>query len=58
MDIRPIGSEADYYRALGEIAQHFDHEPGPGTPAADRFNVLAALIEAYEANQWPISHAC
>ena len=58
MDIRPIGSEADYDRALGEIAQYFEHEPEPGTPAAERFNMLASLIEAYEANKWPISHSC
>jgi len=29
-------------------------EPKPGTPAADRFDVLAALIAEYEARHWPI----
>ena len=57
MDIRPIRNEADYDWALAEIEQYFDNEPAPGTPAADRFEVLADLIEAYEARHWPIGPA-
>jgi HTH-type transcriptional regulator/antitoxin HigA len=52
MGIRPLNSEADYEWALQEIEQHFDAEPG--TPEAARFDVLAALIEHYEARHWPI----
>lgn len=55
MDIRPLRNEADYDWALKEIAQYFEHEPKRGTPQADRFDVLAALIEAYEAKHWPIA---
>ena len=54
MDIRPIKTEVDYDWALAEIAPYFEHEPAPGTPEAARFDVLAALIEAYEAHVWPI----
>lgn len=54
MDIRPIRNEADYDAALAEIEQYFEHEPEPGTPQADRFDVLATLIEAYEREHWPI----
>ena len=54
MDIRPIRSEADYDAALTEIEQHFDQEPDPGSPEADRFDVLAALIGAYEQKHWSI----
>jgi HTH-type transcriptional regulator/antitoxin HigA len=54
MDIRPITSEPDYDWALAEIEQYFDRTPEPGTPEADRFDVLAALIEHYEARSWPI----
>ena len=50
----PIRNERDYGRALKEIAVHFEREPRCGSPAADRFDVLAALIEAYEAKRWPI----
>lgn len=54
MDIRPIRTETDYESALREIEPYFDQEPEPGSPEADRFDVLAALIEAYEREHWPI----
>ncbi|HEX3808576.1 MAG TPA: transcriptional regulator [Rhizomicrobium sp.] len=54
MDIRPLRSEKDYNWALKQIEQYFDDQPKRGTPAADRFDVLAALIEAYEAAHWPV----
>jgi HTH-type transcriptional regulator/antitoxin HigA len=54
MDIRPLNTEADYEWALKEVEQYFDNEPAPGTPAAARFDVLAALIDHYEARHWPI----
>ena len=55
MNIRPIRSEADYDWALKEIEPYFEHEPKRGTPEADRFDVLATLIDAYEAKHWPIA---
>lgn len=54
MEIRAIRNEKDYDWALAEIAGYFDEEPRPGTAAAERFDVLAALIEAYENRRWPI----
>ncbi len=54
MDIRPIKTEADYEWALKEVEQYFEDEPTPGTPEAERFDVLSTLIEAYEAKAWPI----
>lgn len=54
IDIRPIKSEKDYDWALKEIEPYFEHEPRKGTPEADRFDILATLIEAYEARRWPI----
>jgi HTH-type transcriptional regulator/antitoxin HigA len=54
MDVRPIRTEADYDRTLAEIAPYFQREPEPGTPEADRFDVLATLIAAYEREHWPI----
>lgn len=54
MDIRPLKSEADYDWALREIERYFDQEPEAGTLDADRFDVLASLIEGYEAKHWPI----
>lgn len=57
MDIRPIRTEGDYDWALKEIELYFEKEPEPGTSEGDRFDVLAALIEAYEAKRWPIEPA-
>ena len=52
MDIRPVRSEADYREALTEAERLWDAEPG--TPEGDRVEVLATLIEAYEAARYPI----
>lgn len=53
-NVRPIRTEADYNWALAEIARYFEREPEPGSAEGDRFDVLAALIEGYEAKRWPI----
>jgi HTH-type transcriptional regulator / antitoxin HigA len=52
--IRPIRSEADYDAALDEIEPYFENEPKPGTPEADRFDLLGLVIEDYERKRWPI----
>lgn len=54
MDIRPIRTEDDYDWALAEIAPYFDAVPEKGTADADRFDVLADLISAYETKHHPI----
>ncbi len=53
-NVRPIRNETDYDWALKEIARYFEREPEPSSPDGDRFDVLAALIEGYEAKRWPI----
>ena len=52
--IRPLHSEADYDVALNKIERYFENEPKPGTPEADRFDLLALIIEDYERKRWPI----
>lgn len=54
MDIRPIRNEEDYAWALGEIERYFEDQPEPGSAEADRFDVLADLIEAYENRIFPV----
>lgn len=49
MNVRPIRAEDDLTWALAEIAPYFERRPEPETADADRFDVLATLIEAYEA---------
>ena len=52
--IRPLRSEVDYDAALKEIERYFEDEPKPGTQEADRFDLLALIIEDYERKRWPI----
>jgi HTH-type transcriptional regulator / antitoxin HigA len=52
--IRPLHSEADYDAALNEIERYFENEPKVGTPDADRFDLLALIVEDYERKRWPI----
>jgi HTH-type transcriptional regulator/antitoxin HigA len=52
MEIRPIRSEADYRAALTEIERLWNAEPG--SSEEDRVEVLATLVEAYEAQHHPI----
>ena len=50
--IRPIRNEEDYETALEEIEALW--EATPGTPEADRLDLLVMLVEAYEAEHYPI----
>jgi len=52
MTLRPIRNEEDYETALEEIEALWVAEPD--TPAADRLDVLVMLVEAYEAEHYPI----
>lgn len=54
MEIRPIRTAEDHDWALTEVARYFDDPPVPGSPEADRFDVLSDLIEAYEAKHHPV----
>ena len=47
-NIRPLRTDDDLAWAVSEIEQYFIKEPEPGSADADRFDVLAALIEVYE----------
>ncbi|AWM31887.1 helix-turn-helix domain-containing protein [Hymenobacter nivis] len=50
--IKPIRTEADHCAALARVETIFQAEPGE--PAFDELDVLATLIEAYEARHHPI----
>lgn len=54
MEIRPIRSEVDYETALAEIAMLMGDDPMPGTPGGDRLDVLVILVQAYEAQHYPV----
>ncbi|MCB0104522.1 MAG: hypothetical protein KDE53_01395 [Caldilineaceae bacterium] len=52
MTLRPIRNEEDYETALEEIEALWEAEAG--TPEADRLEILVMLVEAYEAEHYPI----
>jgi HTH-type transcriptional regulator/antitoxin HigA len=52
MDIKPIKTNSDYEAALKEIERLFNAEPG--TPDADRLEVISTLVEAYEDEYYSI----
>jgi HTH-type transcriptional regulator/antitoxin HigA len=54
VQIRPLRSEADYEAAVDAIERYFERQPAPGTSEADRFDLLALVIEDYEKKRWPI----
>jgi HTH-type transcriptional regulator / antitoxin HigA len=52
MEIKPIRTKADYERAVAEIQRLWGARPG--TPEADRLDILATLVDAYEEKHFPI----
>ena len=52
IDMKPIRSEADYESALEDVAALWG--AAGGTPEGDRLDVLATLIDAYEARHHPM----
>lgn len=54
MNIHPIRTQSDYKAALRELSVYFNNEPEPGTEDGDCFEILATLVEAYEAKHFPI----
>ena len=54
MDVRPIHTGRDYHEALQIVSGLVDADPAPGTPEGDRLEVLATLVERYEAEHFPL----
>lgn len=52
MDIRPLHTDDDYRAALADVSELVDRDPEPGTQEGDRLEVLAALVEQYEAEHF------
>ena len=51
-ELKPIRSDADYEVALATVEKLWGAKAG--TPAGDRLDVLATLIDAYEAEHYPM----
>ena len=51
-EVKPIRSDADYEAALAAVEKLWGAKVG--TSAGDRLDVLATLIDAYEAEHYPM----
>jgi HTH-type transcriptional regulator/antitoxin HigA len=51
-EIKPIRTKRDYEAALGKVERVWGAKAG--TPEGDRLDVLATLIDAYEAEHYPL----
>ena len=51
-NLKPIRSKADHSRALSEVERLWGARIG--TPDGDRLDILATLIDVYEARHYPI----
>lgn len=56
MDIKPIHTPADHAAALKEVERLWDNAQ-PGTSDGDKFEVLTALVDAYEREHFEIPRA-
>ncbi|MCY1372762.1 hypothetical protein D9M69_599940 [compost metagenome] len=52
MEVHQIQNERDYQRALQIVSKLIDSDPARGTPDGDRLEMLAALVERYEAEHF------
>lgn len=52
MELKPIRTKTEYKTALREVEALFDAPEG--SPEADKLEVLAMLVEKYEAEHYPI----
>lgn len=51
-ELKPIRTRKDYEAALAEVERLWGARSG--TPKGDRLDILATLIEAYEAKHYPM----
>jgi len=51
-ELKPIRTKADYEKALAEVERLWGAKSG--TPKGDRLDLLATLIDAYEAAHFPM----
>lgn len=51
-ELKPIRTRKDYEAALAEVERLWGARSG--TPRGDRLDILATLIEAYEAKHYPM----
>lgn len=51
-ELKPVRTKSDYKRALAEVERLWGAKTG--TPEGDRLDILATLIDVYEAEHFPM----
>ncbi|MCX7257487.1 MAG: transcriptional regulator [Polaromonas sp.] len=54
MEVRAIRTDADYRGALREVSALIDLDPDRDSPQGERLEVIGTLVQAYEAEHYPI----
>lgn len=54
MEVRAIRNEATYRATLAQVSALIDLDPAPETPEGEQLEVLGTLVQAYEAQHYPI----
>ena len=54
MEVKAIRTEADYFEALRQVSALIDLDPDRDSPEGERLEVIGTLVQAYEAEHYPI----
>ena len=54
MEVKAIRTEADYFDALRQVSALIDLDPDHDSPEGERLDVIGTLVQAYEAEHYPI----
>jgi len=54
MNMKPIRTAKNHKDALAEISKLMASDPDIGTPKGDRLDVLVTLVQAFEAQHFPM----
>ncbi len=55
MEVRPIRTPEDYQAMLAAVSALIDLDPEPESPEGERLEVLGTLVEAWEAQHYPMA---
>lgn len=55
MEVRAIRDDAIYRATLAEVSELIDLDPTPESDEGERLEVLGTLLQAYEAQHYPIA---
>lgn len=54
MEVNAIRTDADYRAALREVSALIDLDPDRESPEGERLEVIGTLVQAYEAEHYPV----